>query len=366
MGAHDPGGTFRLQVASIREYIARTGTLDVDSRPRGARASLSRINRMEDFGLGTPESLGNTPLKKGDVKPGSYILTLTLEGYTPVRLPVLVTREHPNPVLGPVELYREGELPDDLVPVPGGDFFFGGRVAGAAREDRRNLPTFFLGIREVTYEEYLRFLNEKAREDGALWTIEPMLPRGWGVEFGYDWDNLRFTPPAGWDRFRNLPVWGIPAGGAQQYCDWKKAVSLREARERGGERYLEYRLPTEAEWEKGARGADGRLYPWGDRFDEALCNNAQTKRPPEGDSPVLPGGSFSGGASLFGVHDLAGNVAEWTSTEDPTGRDVIVKGGDVNSGPEALQCPARRRESKSSRRLVGFRVAAEFKPVRPR
>ncbi|MHC4597573.1 MAG: protein kinase domain-containing protein [Planctomycetota bacterium] len=366
MGKHDPVGSFRLQVASMHEYIARTGTLDVNSQPQGAEVSLARVNRAEDFQPGTPERLGWTPLIKKGVKPGSYILTLTREGFAPIRLPVLVTREHPNPVLGEVELYREGELPPDLAPVPGGEFFFGGRVAGAARGDRRNLPTFFLGIHEVTYEEYLRFLNEKVKESGALWTLDPLLPKKWGIEFGYDWDNIRFKPPPGWEKYRNLPVWGIPLGGAQQFCDWKKEVSLREARARGRERYLEYRLPSEAEWEKGARGADGRLYPWGDRFDEGLCNNAQTKKPPEGESPVVPAGSFPGGASPYGVQDLAGNVAEWTSTEDPSGRDVIVKGGDLNSEPPTLQCPARRRESKSSRRLVGFRVVAEFKPVRPR
>jgi serine/threonine protein kinase/formylglycine-generating enzyme required for sulfatase activity len=363
---HDPAGTVRLEVASIREYIARTGTLDVDSRPPGAGVNLVRINRAEDFRPGSPEPLGRTPLKREGVKPGSYLLILTLEGYAPMRLPVLVTREHPNPVLGPVELFREGELPADLAPIPGGEFFFGGRVVGAAREDWRNLPTFFLGIHEVTYEEYLRFLNDRSRETGAGWALDPLVPQGWGVDFEYDYENNLYTPPKGWDRFRALPVWGIPLGGAQQYCDWKKELALREARAKGGERYLEYRLPTEAEWEKGARGADGRLYPWGDRFDEGLCNNAQSKRPGEGEPMVVPGGSFPEGASPFGVQDLAGNVAEWTSTEDPSGRDVIVKGGDPNSGPAALQCPARRRESKSSRRLVGFRVAAEFKPVRPR
>ncbi|MHC4779646.1 MAG: protein kinase domain-containing protein, partial [Planctomycetota bacterium] len=332
MEIHDVGGQLRVTVAGIREYISRKGTLDIDSRPPGASVTLHRVEREKDFTLGPREILGTTPLKKKDVPPGSYLVVLSLEGHAPTKLHVLVTHEHPNPTLGPVELFPKEDIPAGLIHVPGGEFLFGGRVAGASRDDRLNLPSFFLGLREVTYGEYLHFLNEVAREKGVLYLFDPFLPRGWGVRFGYDYENIRFEPPKGWDRIRRLPVWGIPQEGAKEFCKWMARTALDEANRMGAERYMDYRLPTEAEWEKGARGADGRLFPWGDKFDEGLCNNAQTPRDESSEHNVKEGGTYPNGASPFGIVDMAGNLAEWTSTLDATNRDVIVKGGDLSSG----------------------------------
>lgn len=116
------------------------------------------------------------------------------------------------------------------------------------------------------------------------------------------------------------PVVGVSWYEALAYCRWlteKLNGALRKGALAPGERYL-VRLPTEAEWEKAARGTGARSWPWGDAWQESSANTREAKL--EQTSPV---GLLPAGASPWGTLDMAGNVGEWTSSR--WGRTTILK-----------------------------------------
>lgn len=158
--------------------------------------------------------------------------------------------------------------------VPGGAFFMGSEVETDERPVRRvHLPTFYIDRTEVTREGYARCVAAAA--------CRP-LP-------GLDSSGTR----------ARLPVTQVSWDDATVYCHFVHA-----------------RLPTEAEWEKAARGLDGRVYPWGNELDCRRGNFGNFEG--EGRCPANPGrpvpvGSFADGASPYGVLDLAGNVWEWVA-----------------------------------------------------
>jgi formylglycine-generating enzyme required for sulfatase activity len=112
-------------------------------------------------------------------------------------------------------------------------------------------------------------------------------------------------PVDGWGKKKDHPVVNISWNDAVEYRKWVN--NLQKAELPSG---LVLRLPTEAEWEKAARGTDGREYPWGDQFDEDKCNTVEGEK---GGTTSI--GSYSPRSdSPYGCADLAGNVWEWVSS----------------------------------------------------
>ena len=110
-------------------------------------------------------------------------------------------------------------------------------------------------------------------------------------------------------------------------------------------------LPSEAQWEKAARGDDSRIFPWGDEFDVARCNMGET-----GIDDTNAVGMFPAGVSPFGLADMAGNVWEWTSTSDQEG--YALKGGAWNRSANETACANTIwRDSPEQAPNIGFRVA---------
>jgi formylglycine-generating enzyme required for sulfatase activity len=168
------------------------------------------------------------------------------------------------------------------------------------------------------------------------------------------------------------PLQGVNWDSAVAYCNWLSAKTGQT-----------YRLPTEAEWEKAARGTDQRRYPWGNEIDHSVANFVGAQAYDTG----LPVGFFDGSrrgdiqtrsnASPYGVLDMAGNVMEWTADwysrdyysvsprfnpKGPeTGAYRVVRGGAFNLDPSELRTYARTAAwpSFQGHRMIGFRAVRE-------
>jgi formylglycine-generating enzyme required for sulfatase activity len=148
-------------------------------------------------------------------------------------------------------------------------------------------------------------------------------------------------PPAGRE---DHPVVLVSHDDARAYAAWLSGVTGRP-----------WRLPTELEWEKAARGAEGWRFPWGEDFDPGRLNSHDL-----GPFDTLPVGRFAAGASPFGLLDAAGQVYEWTATETTADR-FLVKGGSWDDKGCGVCRPAARhaRPRHLKHILVGFRLVRE-------
>jgi formylglycine-generating enzyme required for sulfatase activity len=120
-------------------------------------------------------------------------------------------------------------------------------------------------------------------------------------EYRCFWQYSLCNSPEGWSlqqQHSDRPVVGVSWHDALAYAAWLAKVTRQP-----------WRLPTEAEWEKAARGIDGRIYPWGDHWDHTRANTNDG-----GPGTTTPVGRYSNGTSPYGAQDMAGQVWEWTST----------------------------------------------------
>ncbi|MDF3022068.1 MAG: uncharacterized protein K0Q92_3371 [Steroidobacteraceae bacterium] len=249
----------------------------------------------------------------------------------------------------------------DYVFVPAGAFQMGDATGdGWARERPAHvveLDAFYISKFEVTNREWQRFRDDAGYDNPALWPDGRVVPRDQIPYWTQPNNHGGGTPGSG-----DYPVIGVNWDAATAYCAWLSAKT--------GKRY---RLPTEAEWEKAARGTDARRYPFGDSIDRSQANFVYA----QAYDTVMPVGSLKGGASPYGAFDLAGNVLEWTQDwydrdyyavsprKNPrgpaTGAYRVVRGGSFFVEPYELRTSARSMAwpSFQAHRMIGFRPVRE-------
>jgi len=263
----------------------------------------------------------------------------------------------------------EGLLPDTVL-VPAGPFLMGSteddKMASDDEDERPQhtveLPAYRIGRYPLTNAEYARFVEAGGYDERRYWT-----------EAGWTWrEKNGVTRPGYWEDEKwnrpDYPVVGVSWYEAVAHCRWlTEALQVAEALDEGEV----VRLPTEAEWEKAARGEHARQWPWGDDFDPARANTGEG-----GPRRTTPVGKYSpAGDSPYGAADMAGNVWEWCSSlsggypYDPdNGREDleaggarVLRGGSWLNAARAARCACRSRYNPDGRNNgVGFRCVLRF------
>jgi formylglycine-generating enzyme required for sulfatase activity len=202
------------------------------------------------------------------------------------------------------------------------------------------LDAFKIDLMPVTQVEYSEFVTAKQAPppaiDEAAWKAQGFV-QDYSVVERFNWRDGR--PPTGRE---DHPVVLVTWDEATKYCTWRGKL-LGEER----------RLPTEAEFEKAARGHSGLAYPWGNVFDAEKLNSAV-----KGPRDTTPVGQYVEGKSPYGVLDAAGNVFQWTSTPFKEGH-MTVKGSAWEDFAGVGRGASRHGRPVGARHvIVGFRCAA--------
>lgn len=234
---------------------------------------------------------------------------------------------------------RIGDAPNEMIRIPGGEFIRGTneRLPDEGPQHKVAVKSFYIDKYEVTNLQYSRFLTQSKRTPPQHFVAG--------------------KPPKG---KVDHPVVYVSWYDAKAYCEWAGK-----------------RLPDDKEWEKSARGTDGRTYPWGNEFDLNKVNSPVrwTTLNLEGDT--TPVGAFDGGLSPYGLHDTSGNVWEWTSSryeaypgnarksENYGGNYRVLKGGswwDCSFYQCGISAPVYNRSffhPKTKNNSFGFRCAKD-------
>jgi len=245
-------------------------------------------------------------------------------------------QQRPALQLPPINNLQDGA---PMCHIPAGEFEMGDGRESNCPAHRVNLSAYWIGMYPVTNAQYLRFVEATGHRPPDM--------VDWGEPV---WHGCDFPADKA-----DHPVVCVDWGDANAYAAWAGA-----------------RLPTEAEWEKAARGPDGRLYPWGNRWDPTVCHHSGNRS--GGDETTCSVYDYKDGASGYQVFGMAGNIWEWCSDwydvtyylsspqVDPqgpeTGWDRVNRGGCWGGdGPACFRAAYRGVSDPGDRRAhLGFRL----------
>jgi formylglycine-generating enzyme required for sulfatase activity/CheY-like chemotaxis protein len=258
---------------------------------------------------------------------------------------------------------RAHDYSDVMVQVPAGAFVYqdGQKVT---------LPTFYIDKYEVTLSEYQKFLIYLTAHGDTTEFDDPLQPKGLS-HVPRDWDIYYGRASAPLPSYRTVKPPGGGAGGVPISLDCP-VFNVNYYDAYAYAKWKGRRLPTEQEWEKAARGADGNLYPWGNQWDPAKLNAGTDYQanPAPGYVPAVDGytwwapvDALLSDCSPYGVIGMAGNVSEWTGSWDAGKTFVVVRGGNFKSNSDqAVLTSALKVSPDSATQTLGFRTASDTPP----
>lgn len=217
-------------------------------------------------------------------------------------------------------------------------------IASERPRSREKTGEYWIMQHPVTRAEYRNYIRSEGRAepfiDEATWARQ---------NSGIDYEQVRRElwhggTPEG-DRQAH-PVVLVSREDAARYCQWW-----------GDERNGDGRLPSEAEWERAARGDEGQTFPWGEDYDPRRLNSADARL-----GTTVPVGVYAEGISPHGAFDMAGNVFEWTETSNGRGT-YVVKGGAFTTHGASSRAAARHDRPGATRHIaIGFRCVLVQRP----
>lgn len=329
-------GDFKYQVKGI-------GSLEVQAGEDVYKIVVWPL-KLDGLRLVQADPVGSSqvfPYSMPVLESGSYLIWATRADGAFAPYPVFIGNGQSNVV----NLVVPEVIPEGMVFVPGGDFLCGGGETSPYRLHTHNLSGFFIGKYEVTVSEYLDFW---------LSLKDPVQRAACMSRIGYDEGDAE--PQAAWDADGrlldkrlavDLPVVGITFDAAKMFCEWKSRKTGKAIR-----------LPTGFEWEKAARGVDGRAYPWGQEY-EADANLALTLDNPKakGKYPLwAPPGRFLRDSSVYNVNDMGGNVREFAIAPDGS---FEIRGGSGSTPFPYMVCSHVSDSLDVVPSDVGFRYVLE-------
>lgn len=321
----------RNYVLRLKDHVPELGTFTVEQDNKYTR---THVMTPMDATLHVSSSparatvfINDTPQKKltpgsYSLPPGNYRVSVYTKGY--ISSEDLVSLEANRERNLEVNLV-EGNAPPGMVLIPEGEFIFGVDEGSPDERPKQSiyLKGYYIDRYETTNRQWSRVFPNHVFEAGL----------------------------------EDHPVVGI---------SWREAVAYAKV--------IGKRLPTELEWEKAARGTDGRDWPWGNQFNKRYCNCAETQQ-----IPVIQAvGQFREGTSIYGCFDMAGNALEWTSSwyqSYPGNEDISVEYGQLYKSLRGGAFHHRRSDVRVTRRFFdtpdakkadyGLRLVADLDAVLP-
>ncbi len=375
---HDVADRMALYDPQLAHDLSAPAHLSVETTP-SAEVALIRYDRTDPSGAFRPvRYAGDGTIHDLPLEPDSYLVEARTPGRATVRESMLLRRGETK--LVHLDLPKAEVVPNDFVYIPAGTFLFGSAGdESVRREFYRTVPlhevhtdAYLIARHETTFKQWIEFLNslpatERAHREpkvashgfhGSV-SLEPIGKSDWELRFQVTTHEYRARlnekityqsrPKRVVQDWLAMPVSGISYEDVVAYTAWLDRTG----------KVPHARACREDEWERAARGADGRAFPHGDDLepDDANWDATYDKQPLAfGPDEV---GSHTGSLSPFGIHDMAGNVWEWTNSVLNEGERIARGGSFYFAAPSQRSANREPCEPTLRHASIGVRVCAD-------